>query len=291
MKKKIFLLMISMLLIGVNVYAAGDLIVNGQLAVGSDAPIGKLRVVSDNEKGIRVDAGFSSPSSAVNIGAFYSVTADQTNIVDKGFIGFQGQVGLAGYGTDIDLIGTENIVVLNSTTSSTIAHAKGNTAIFRVGTLNTANHTVTNYYGFHSYGGNGRSQIVNGTDWRHAYYEDFINNNGTIANTSGLWIDKQTQGTKNYGIVLNGDGAGADIVFGTSQGSRIYSTGGVLYASDNAFNTTQISPHDPETGEWIYYSKNIKTGRTVRVNMEKLIKAVEMLTGETFMVETLIEDK
>jgi len=44
-------------------------------------------------------------------------------------------------------------------------------------------------------------------------------------------------------------------------------------------------PHDPETGEWIYYSKNIKTGKIVRVDMEKLVKAVEKITGEKFMIE------
>ena len=86
---------------------------------------------------------------------------------------------------------------------------------------------------------------------------------------------------------MNGDGAGADIVFGASQEARIYSSGGVLYASDNDFNTTQISPHDPVTGEWVFYSKNLKTGKTMKVNMEKLVKAVEQLTGETFMIESI----
>jgi len=35
----------------------------------------------------------------------------------------------------------------------------------------------------------------------------------------------------------------------------------------------------------------VKTGKIVKVNMEKLVKAVEKLTGETFMIETLMEDK
>jgi hypothetical protein len=66
----------------------------------------------------------------------------------------------------------------------------------------------------------------------------------------------------------------------------IYATGGELYAIDAANNTTLLSPHDDETGEWIFYSKNTKTGRVVRVDMERLVKAVEEVTGEKFMVET-----
>ena len=32
-----------------------------------------------------------------------------------------------------------------------------------------------------------------------------------------------------------------------------------------------------------YYSKNIKTGKTVRINMEKLVAEVEKLSGKTFI--------
>ncbi|MGH8015828.1 MAG: hypothetical protein ACREBV_06520 [Candidatus Zixiibacteriota bacterium] len=34
------------------------------------------------------------------------------------------------------------------------------------------------------------------------------------------------------------------------------------------------------------YSKNTKTGRVVRVDMERLVKKIEELTGETFMMES-----
>lgn len=58
-----------------------------------------------------------------------------------------------------------------------------------------------------------------------------------------------------------------------------------MFAIDEANNATQISPHDPLTGEWVYYSKNLKTGVVKKVNMERLIKAIEGLTGETFLEE------
>lgn len=59
-----------------------------------------------------------------------------------------------------------------------------------------------------------------------------------------------------------------------------------MFVMDGAGNQTQISPHDPETGEWIFYCKNTKTGRVVRVDMERLVKKVEVLTGEKFMIES-----
>jgi hypothetical protein len=61
--------------------------------------------------------------------------------------------------------------------------------------------------------------------------------------------------------------------------------GGELYGVDENANITLISPHDDVTGEWIFYSKNIKTGRVVRVDMERLVRKIEDLTGEKFMVE------
>jgi len=63
-----------------------------------------------------------------------------------------------------------------------------------------------------------------------------------------------------------------------------------MFVQDEAGNKTQISPHDPETGEWIFYSENKYTGRKVRIEMEKLVKAVEKLTGETFFVEDFLPE-
>ena len=62
-----------------------------------------------------------------------------------------------------------------------------------------------------------------------------------------------------------------------------------LYAINGAGNTTKISPHDPETGKWIFYSKNIYTGRVLRIEMEELIfdLAEEMSekTGKQYIFE------
>lgn len=61
-----------------------------------------------------------------------------------------------------------------------------------------------------------------------------------------------------------------------------------LFVRDEAGNVTQISPHNEE-GEWHYFSKNVKTGKVVRINMEKMIRKLEEITGERF-IDEWIED-
>ena len=38
-----------------------------------------------------------------------------------------------------------------------------------------------------------------------------------------------------------------------------------------------------EAGEWEYFSRNVKTGKTVRINMEEMIRDIEQLTGKTYI--------
>ena len=71
-----------------------------------------------------------------------------------------------------------------------------------------------------------------------------------------------------------------------TDASHIYakdvSSSSEVFVRDEAGNETQISPHN-EQGEWQYYSRNIKTGKVVRVNMEKMIRDIEQLTGKTYI--------
>ena len=57
-----------------------------------------------------------------------------------------------------------------------------------------------------------------------------------------------------------------------------------IFVQDEAGNVTQISPHN-ESNEWEYFSKNIKTGKVLRINMEKMIRRLEEITGESFIQE------
>ena len=66
--------------------------------------------------------------------------------------------------------------------------------------------------------------------------------------------------------------------------SKLVSGHAEIFVRDSNGNVTQISPHTPE-GEWQYFSRNTKTGKVVRVNMEKMIRKLEEITGESFMEE------
>ena len=55
-----------------------------------------------------------------------------------------------------------------------------------------------------------------------------------------------------------------------------------VFVQDEAGNVTKISPHNAQ-GEWEYYSRNTKTGKTVRVNMEEMIRDIEQLTGKSYI--------
>jgi len=62
-----------------------------------------------------------------------------------------------------------------------------------------------------------------------------------------------------------------------------------LFVKNEAGDETPLGPHDPVTGEWIFSSRNVKTGKTLRVNMEQLVNAVEEASGEEFVEESYEE--
>jgi len=90
--------------------------------------------------------------------------------------------------------------------------------------------------------------------------------------------------------ILNGTAPAA----GTANQSYIYAkdvtASSEMHVMDEAGNETQISPHDPETGKWIFYSKNVETGRVVRVEMEELIfdlaKMMSKKTGKKYVYDS-----
>ena len=71
-----------------------------------------------------------------------------------------------------------------------------------------------------------------------------------------------------------------------SNSAHIYakddSSSAEVFVQDEAGNVTKISPHN-EKGEWEYFSRNTKTGKTVRVNMEEMIRDIEKLTGKSYI--------
>jgi hypothetical protein len=57
-----------------------------------------------------------------------------------------------------------------------------------------------------------------------------------------------------------------------------------IYTMDEGGNETKLGPHN-ENDEWEFYSRNVKTGKVIRVNMERMIRKLEEFTGDTFIEE------
>ena len=78
------------------------------------------------------------------------------------------------------------------------------------------------------------------------------------------------------------------LIFITANFAKIYAKevagSAEMFVLDEGGNETQISPHNPD-GEWQYFSRNISTGKVVRVNMERMIRDIEELTGKTYIEE------
>jgi hypothetical protein len=60
-----------------------------------------------------------------------------------------------------------------------------------------------------------------------------------------------------------------------------------MFAVDEAGNAPQLTSHDPETGEWYFYSRNVKTGRVLRVDMERMVRFLCEHHGEDWMTENM----
>lgn len=59
------------------------------------------------------------------------------------------------------------------------------------------------------------------TNARGLYVPNFQKDTGSINVGASVWLDKQTVAGTNYGIVLNGDGIGSDIIFGSAHDAKI----------------------------------------------------------------------
>jgi hypothetical protein len=107
---------------------------------------------------------------------------------------------------------------------------------------------------------------------------------GAVADTVTVSDDETISGTKTFTAPLTLT-VGSDPST-VANNAHIYakdeSSSAEVFVRDEAGNVTKISPHN-EQGEWEYYSRNTKTGKTVRVNMEEMIRDIEKLTGKSYI--------
>ena len=55
-----------------------------------------------------------------------------------------------------------------------------------------------------------------------------------------------------------------------------------IHTVDEGGNETKLGPHNSD-GEWEFFSRNVKTGKVMRINMERMIRKLEEFTGESFI--------
>jgi hypothetical protein len=70
-----------------------------------------------------------------------------------------------------------------------------------------------------------------------------------------------------------------------ANGVSLYSTAGELRVMDAAGNATLLSPHDSETNEWIYHSVDSRTGKGLRIDMERIMRSINERFGWDFVHE------
>ena len=122
------------------------------------------------------------------------------------------------------------------------------------------------------------------------YALNFRINNADIAAViaSGLIIGgttnarSTTEGTSQL-VIYNGTAPVGTL----TNGASFYAAAGEMRVMDSAGNSTLLSPHDKD-GNWIHSEINYK-GRVLRVDMERLVKAIDKLLGGGFVQEFLID--
>jgi hypothetical protein len=161
----------------------------------------------------------------------------------------------------------------------TVTNAIGNQALMEFARDGSGDITVTNSYAFHagsvgSHDGTGTTTITND----YGFYVS------SLAGTNRYAFWDAANVLSRFGAVILANQAGDPS--GVTDSAHIYAKDDAgsseVYVRDEAGNVTKISPHN-DAGEWEYYSVNKNTGKKVRVNMERMIKRLEEITGETFI--------
>ena len=158
------------------------------------------------------------------------------------------------------------------------------------GTVDCANLTATDKIIAEKFEAEGHLKLYSGgTNDMIVYLNSTEGIQATLNGTQVRWTAHGGTGDFRYisPVTMDKATAMADTTDPTAVAgfSHIYSKGGEAYVQDQSGNVTQISPHNSQ-GEWQYFSHNTKTNKTVRVNMEAMIRDLEALTGKTYIEDS-----
>lgn len=144
-------------------------------------------------------------------------------------------------------------------------------------------------------------------------YGLYLTHTGAATNNYGLYIDTLGAAATNFALYSNSAAQsylagnlkmGGTAVRGTTEGTvhldlfdgtapvgtltngvSLYSEGGECKVMDAGGNATQLSPHNA-AGEWVYFCQNTVTGRTLKVDMERLVKDMDKALGGGYVHES-----
>ena len=263
--------------------ATGNVTVSGDISTGT-LSIGDLNITADGT--ITTDTNGDFVVDPAGTGAIVLTG----NITHTGTQTTTGQL-------NVDNLRMDGGVISSTSGSITLTPASGQNVVVSAGALLTAQEVQANFGEFtnlrsdtiRSDTSNGSLSIQSqGTGTVQIGQTEFSSSASTITGmvtngdmsitpngTGDLKIDAHVN------LVVQAGDAAAD-----TNSAHIYakddSGSAEVFVRDEAGNVTKISPHN-DAGEWEYYSKNVKTGKVVRVNMEKMIRKIEEFTGETFI--------
>ncbi len=83
-----------------------------------------------------------------------------------------------------------------------------------------------------------------------------------------------TEGT-NQLVLFNGTAPAGTL----TNGASFYAASGEMRVMDSAGNSTLLSPHDRETNEWIFDSTDTKTGKRLRIDVERILRFIDQKYG------------
>ena len=271
---------------GVHIYRSESDIDPEALTSGSDRRmghvIGQSFKLETGKDGSDSDARFRTATIGVTLDM--NGSDSRATGTSRGAMATQAQVGIENTNATASVLGNaissyNGIYLAPSTGALTVTACHG---AFQYIDLDTggANITVPTIKGYtyqsSSYGGGTASVTTN-----YGFYVDAM-----IGTTKYAFYDN-TNNLSRFGAVILANQSGDPS--GVTDSAHIYakddSASSEVYVRDEGGNVTKISPHN-EQGDWEFYSKNTKTGKTVRVNMEKMIRKLEEFTGESF-IETI----
>jgi hypothetical protein len=270
MKKKMLVFMFGFLLLGVNVFASGNLIVDGQIEVGLNST-----ATSGYDNSLTVSLNYTGGGSSP---------------IDPGLQGGEYNINVLGSDDGVDvswtggtpIIAQSNVLQVgnsNAGVSGTYSLSRIRGAYYGIDRKqdNKRDWTLQDLIGvdikFNDQGG-GIGKLT--TDELYgARFQAFATGAQFIATTAmGIYVGKHTGATNSYGIVLDGDGDGSDIVFGSASGTNRVrvsgnSTSGELTVTGDLNATGEVKSNGTVLTSDIRFKENVAQ---IKNSIDKLMK-------------------